>query len=127
MHIPDIVRFWPKDGKRTISGPLSVLQTHLNQQKTKKLQQKKINKLLEDNQISRAVDLIKGIKLYSNKTNSINKGPYLLTTILNDKNNSKDEAITEIYKMLRPGEPPKIELETQIFNNLFFRSERYAL
>jgi DNA-directed RNA polymerase subunit beta len=60
-------------------------------------------------------------------TNSINKGPYLLTTILNDKNNSKDEAITEIYKMLRPGEPPTTEIATQIFNNLFFSSDRYDL
>ena len=60
-------------------------------------------------------------------TNSINKGPYLLNTILNDKNNSKDEAITEIYKMLRPGEPPTIEIATQIFNNLFFSSDRYDL
>ncbi len=60
-------------------------------------------------------------------TNSINKGPYLLTTILNDKNNSKDEAITEIYKMLRPGEPPTIEIANQIFNNLFFSSDRYDL
>ena len=60
-------------------------------------------------------------------TNSINKGPYLLTTILNDKNNSKDDAITEVYKMLRPGEPPTIEIATQIFNNLFFSSDRYDL
>jgi DNA-directed RNA polymerase subunit beta len=60
-------------------------------------------------------------------TNSINKGPYLLTTILNDKNNSKEDAITEIYKMLRPGEPPTIEIATQIFNNLFFSSDRYDL
>ncbi|MDC3016436.1 DNA-directed RNA polymerase subunit beta [Candidatus Pelagibacter sp.] len=60
-------------------------------------------------------------------TNSINKGPYLLATIFNDKNNSKDEAITEIYKMLRPGEPPTIEIATQIFNNLFFSSDRYDL
>ena len=60
-------------------------------------------------------------------TNSINKGPYLLTTILNDKNNNKDEAITEIYKMLRPGEPPTIEIANQIFNNLFFSSDRYDL
>ncbi|MDC3040088.1 DNA-directed RNA polymerase subunit beta, partial [Candidatus Pelagibacter sp.] len=60
-------------------------------------------------------------------TNSINKGPYLLTTLLNDKNNTKDEAITEIYKMLRPGEPPTIEIATQIFNNLFFSSDRYDL
>ena len=60
-------------------------------------------------------------------TNSINKGPYLLTTIVNDKNETKDEAITEIYKMLRPGEPPTIEIATQIFNNLFFSSDRYDL
>ncbi len=60
-------------------------------------------------------------------TNSINKGPYLLNTILNDKNNTRDEAITEIYKMLRPGEPPTIEIATQIFNNLFFSSDRYDL
>ena len=60
-------------------------------------------------------------------TNSINKGPYLLSTVLNDKNNTKDEAITEIYKMLRPGEPPTIEIATQIFNNLFFSSDRYDL
>jgi DNA-directed RNA polymerase subunit beta len=60
-------------------------------------------------------------------TNSINKGPYLLTTLLNDKNNSKEDAITEIYKVLRPGEPPTIEIATQIFNNLFFSSDRYDL
>ncbi|MDB9746912.1 DNA-directed RNA polymerase subunit beta [Candidatus Pelagibacter sp.] len=60
-------------------------------------------------------------------TNTINKGPYLLNTILNDKNNSKEEAITEIYKMLRPGEPPTTEIATQIFNNLFFSSDRYDL
>jgi len=60
-------------------------------------------------------------------TNSINKGPYLLITLLNDKNNTKDEAITEIYKMLRPGEPPTIEIASQIFNNLFFSSDRYDL
>ena len=60
-------------------------------------------------------------------TNSVNKGPYLLTTMLNDKNNSREEAITEVYKMLRPGEPPTIEIATQIFNNLFFSSDRYDL
>jgi DNA-directed RNA polymerase subunit beta len=60
-------------------------------------------------------------------TNSINKGPYLLQTILNDKNENKNDAITEIYKVLRPGEPPTIEIATQIFNNLFFSSDRYDL
>ncbi len=76
------------------------------------------------------IDQILDAKIYSleiSVTNSINKGPYLLATILNDKNNNKDEAITEIYKMLRPGEPPTIEIATQIFNNLFFSSDRYDL
>ena len=60
-------------------------------------------------------------------TNSINKGPYLLQTILNDKNETKNDAITEIYKVLRPGEPPTIEIANQIFQNLFFSSDRYDL
>ena len=66
-------------------------------------------------------------KIEISNTNSINKGPYLLTTILNDKNQNKNEAITEIYKVLRPGEPPTIEIASQIFNNLFFSSDRYDL
>ena len=76
-----------------------------------------IQKVLENN--------INSILISS--TNSINKGPYLLQTIFNDKNNNKNEAITEIYKVLRPGEPPTIEIATQIFNNLFFSSDRYDL
>jgi len=60
-------------------------------------------------------------------TNYINKGPYLLKTILADKNNTKEEAITDIYKILRPGEPPTLEIANQIFQNLFFGSERYDL
>ena len=60
-------------------------------------------------------------------TNSINKGSYLLQTILSDKNTNKNEAISEIYKVLRPGEPPTTEIATQIFNNLFFSSDRYDL
>ncbi len=52
-------------------------------------------------------------------TNSINKGPYLLKTMLADKNNTKEEAITDIYKILRPGEPPTFEIANQIFQNLF--------
>ena len=61
------------------------------------------------------------------KTNYINKGPYILQTLLNDKNENKNDSITEIYKMLRPGEPPTLEIANQIFNNLFFSSDRYDL
>jgi DNA-directed RNA polymerase subunit beta len=76
-----------------------------------------IQKIIEEN--------IKTVNF--SKTNSISKGPYLLQTILNDKNDNKNDAITEIYKILRPGEPPTIEIATQIFNNLFFSSDRYDL
>ena len=68
---------------------------------------------------------IKSIEI--SRTDSINKGPYLLLSLFNDKNENKNDAITEIYKVLRPGEPPTIEIATQIFNNLFFSSDRYDL
>ncbi|MAC98247.1 MAG: DNA-directed RNA polymerase subunit beta [Euryarchaeota archaeon] len=76
-----------------------------------------VQKIIETN--------IKSIEI--SKTNSITKGPYLLLTLLNDKNETKNDAITEIYKVLRPGEPPTIEIANQIFNNLFFSSDRYDL
>jgi DNA-directed RNA polymerase subunit beta len=57
----------------------------------------------------------------------INKGPYLLDTINIDKNNSKEEAINDIYKVLRPGEPPTFQVASDLFNNLFFTSVRYDL
>jgi len=86
----------------------------------------KIGTELNDTIIQQIIDA-NILSLQISVTNSINKGSYLLTTILADKNNTKDEAITEVYKMLRPGEPPTIEIATQIFNNLFFSSDRYDL
>ncbi len=86
----------------------------------------KIGTELNETIISKIIDA--GIKtLDISRTNSINKGPYLLLSIFNDKNENKNDAITEIYKVLRPGEPPTIEIATQIFNNLFFSSDRYDL
>jgi len=57
----------------------------------------------------------------------INKGSYLIDTLNYDKNNSKEEAINDIYKVLRPGEPPSYDVAKEIFNNLFFSSDRYDL
>ena len=86
----------------------------------------KIGTELNETIISKIIEA--GIKtLDISRTNSINKGPYLLLSIFNDKNENKNDAITEIYKVLRPGEPPTIEIATQIFNNLFFSSDRYDL
>jgi DNA-directed RNA polymerase subunit beta len=86
----------------------------------------KIGTELNDTLLSQILEA-KITSLQISVTNSINKGSYLLTTILNDKNENKNDAITEVYKVLRPGEPPTIEIATQIFNNLFFSSDRYDL
>ncbi len=86
----------------------------------------KIGTELNETILSKIIEAeIKSLEI--SKTNSINKGPYLLLSIFNDKNENKNDAITEIYKVLRPGEPPTIEIATQIFNNLFFSSDRYDL
>ena len=86
----------------------------------------KIGTELNETIISKIVESdIKSLDI--SKTNSINKGPYLLLSIFNDKNENKNDSITEIYKVLRPGEPPTIEIASQIFNNLFFSSDRYDL
>ena len=57
----------------------------------------------------------------------INKGPYLLETLKIDKNTNKAEALNDIYKVLRPGEAPSLEIAEEIFNNLYFKKERYDL
>ena len=57
----------------------------------------------------------------------ITKGSYLIDTLNMDKNDSKMEAINDIYRVLRPGEPPSFEVANDIFNKLFFTSERYDL
>ena len=57
----------------------------------------------------------------------INKGPYLLETLKIDKNRSKNDALNDIYKVLRPGEAPTIEIAEEIFKNLYFNKERYDL
>ena len=86
----------------------------------------KIGTELNETILNKIIDAdIKTIDI--SKTNSINKGPYLLLSLFNDKNENKNDSITEIYKVLRPGEPPTIEIATQIFNNLFFSSDRYDL
>lgn len=54
-------------------------------------------------------------------------GPYLRNTLLIDKVSTKEESLLEIYKRLRPGEPPTSEASTNFFNRLFFDPETYDL
>jgi len=57
----------------------------------------------------------------------LNVGSYFRDTLLADKVRTADDAIMEIYKRLRPGDPPTIETARNLFANLFFNPERYDL
>ncbi|MEX1303976.1 MAG: DNA-directed RNA polymerase subunit beta [Rhodovibrionaceae bacterium] len=57
----------------------------------------------------------------------VNFGPYMRNTLVADKNASREEALTDIYRVMRPGEPPTLESAEAMFQGLFFDSERYDL
>jgi DNA-directed RNA polymerase subunit beta len=57
----------------------------------------------------------------------LNVGPYLRDTLIADKVRTTEDAIMEIYRRLRPGDPPTLETAKQLFENLFFKPERYDL
>ncbi len=57
----------------------------------------------------------------------INVGPYIRNTLAVDKNSSREEALIDIYRVMRPGEPPTLETAENMFKSLFFDSERYDL
>ncbi|HKJ70604.1 MAG TPA: DNA-directed RNA polymerase subunit beta [Gammaproteobacteria bacterium] len=68
---------------------------------------------------------VKGLEtLYINE---IDRGPYLSETLRLDHTTTQAEAQIEIYRMMRPGEPPTEETAANLFNNLFFNGERYDL
>jgi DNA-directed RNA polymerase subunit beta len=59
--------------------------------------------------------------------NELDKGPYISTTLRADPTSNRIEALVEIYRMMRPGEPPTKDSAEQLFQNLFFNPERYDL
>ena len=59
--------------------------------------------------------------------NELDKGPYISTTLRSDPTTNRLEALVEIYRMMRPGEPPTKDSAEQLFKNLFFSPERYDL
>ncbi|MGD2075359.1 MAG: DNA-directed RNA polymerase subunit beta, partial [Gammaproteobacteria bacterium] len=60
-------------------------------------------------------------------TNDLDRGPYISDTLRIDPTQSQLEAQVEIYRMMRPGEPPTKEAAQNLFHNLFFTFERYDL
>ena len=57
----------------------------------------------------------------------VNIGAFIRNTLNIDKNSNHQEALMDIYRVMRPGEPPTIEAATNLFHGLFFDPERYDL
>ncbi|PHR92454.1 MAG: DNA-directed RNA polymerase subunit beta [Robiginitomaculum sp.] len=57
----------------------------------------------------------------------INVGPFIRNTLAADKNDCRDGALVDIYRVMRPGEPPTPETADALFQSLFFESDRYDL
>lgn len=69
-----------------------------------------------------------GIKQFETLyTNDLDRGPYISDTLRIDPTINQLEALVEIYRMMRPGEPPTKEAAENLFENLFFTQERYDL
>ena len=58
---------------------------------------------------------------------NVNIGPYIRNTLAQDKNMNRETALMDIYRVMRPGEPPTVEAASTLFDTLFFDSERYDL
>ena len=58
---------------------------------------------------------------------NINVGAHLRNTLAADKNTCREEALVDIYRVMRPGEPPTLEGAHELFHSLFFDQERYDL
>ena len=59
--------------------------------------------------------------------NDLDRGPYISSTLRIDPTTTELEAMVEIYRMMRPGEPPTKDAAQNLFKNLFFTNERYDL
>src|SRR4051812_6659086 len=60
-------------------------------------------------------------------TNDLDRGPYISDTLRIDPAKTRLEALVEIYRMMRPGDPPTKDAAENLFNNLFFNNERYDI
>ncbi len=76
------------------------------------------------------LELFEESKIKAFKTLAIDHvtvGPYIRNTLAGDKNRSREDALIDIYRVMRPGEPPTYETAENLFNSLFFDRERYDL
>ncbi|AAO26778.1 DNA-directed RNA polymerase beta chain [Buchnera aphidicola str. Bp (Baizongia pistaciae)] len=94
---------------------------------------KKTNEIIVSANTELNINIIKELKNneYTNIetifTNDLDHGPYISETLNIDPTHDKLSALVEIYRMMRPGEPPTREAAENLFENLFFSEERYDL
>ncbi|MDX8126106.1 MULTISPECIES: DNA-directed RNA polymerase subunit beta [Methylomonas] len=85
-----------------------------------------VNDEITDNLLQKLIDA--GVReidtLY---VNDLDRGPYISNSMRLDTTTNRLEALVEIYRMMRPGEPPTVESAENLFENLFFTDERYDL
>jgi DNA-directed RNA polymerase subunit beta len=86
----------------------------------------KVNQELNEETVGRL--LAAGIReIRTLYVNDLDRGPYISNTLRIDFTETQLDALVEIYRMMRPGEPPTKEAAQALFENLFFSPERYDL
>ena len=86
----------------------------------------KANEVLTAVNVEKLIDA--GItRIHTLYTNDLDRGPYISDTLRIDPTKTRLEALVEIYRMMRPGEPPTKDAAENLFNNLFFNGERYDI
>jgi DNA-directed RNA polymerase subunit beta len=86
----------------------------------------KVNEILTVATVNKLVD--SGIdEIRTLYVNDLDRGPYISDTLRIDPTRTRLEALVEIYRMMRPGEPPTKDAAENLFHNLFFNPERYDL
>ena len=124
------VRLLEKSGLRRLDVPIEYL---LGRTTAKDVVDKETGEILVssnteiDDEILASVVANKADTIETIYTNDLDCGPYIADTLSSDPTSNRLEALVEIYRMMRPGEPPTKEAAENLFQNLFFSTERYDL
>ena len=124
------VRLLEKSGLRRLDVPIEYL---LGRTTAKDVVDKETGEILVssnteiDDEILASIVANKADTIETIYTNDLDCGPYIADTLSSDPTSNRLEALVEIYRMMRPGEPPTKESAENLFQNLFFSTERYDL
>ena len=77
--------------------------------------------------LAEILELPAGLEIETIYTNDLDAGPFIADTLRDDPSTNQLEAQVEIYRMMRPGEPPTKDAAENLFKNLFFSPDRYDL